>query len=191
MALDAATGAAQTLCPVSGAPHFSGMAYDEALDMLVIADRSSFYTWREGDRELRYAAGFGQGDSYCLSLLSGGYAAILIDTPMIAVRGVTPGAAAERPRLTLLDPLGRSEDYRAFFEGHPEIDLTFLPRSGEGRRSCSSATCSPGTTAWTSTCSAIRTCSAPSGEGLRGGHGGKPLLSALSRRLYPPSPPGW
>lgn len=129
--IDADTGNAEAICPISSAPYFSGMAYDEDLKTLVIADRSSFYTWREGEKALRYAAGFGQGDSYGLSLLTGGYAAILIDTPMLAVRGILPNMTASKPRLTLADPLGRSEDYRAFFEQYPEIDLAFLPGSQE------------------------------------------------------------
>lgn len=96
------------------------LAYDPYRQTAYLVGRETMYTVQAQGQPV-YLDGFLGGDVMSVALLDTG-AALVVDG-MLAVRDFT-----QRPALTLriLCDHGRGEQYRAFVEANPQIDLQFL-----------------------------------------------------------------
>lgn len=96
------------------------LAYDPDRQTTYLVGRETMYTVQAQGQPV-YLDGFLGGDVMSVALLDTG-AALVVDG-MLAVRDFT-----QRPALTLriLCDHGRGEQYRAFVEANPQIDLQFL-----------------------------------------------------------------
>ena len=97
------------------------LTYDTKTDTVYLFDRSSIFATQQNG-VLHQVDNFLAGDIASVALLDSGMA--LVVDGILVIRNF---AAADRTRqITILDEYGRGEDYRAFLEANPEIDLQFV-----------------------------------------------------------------
>ncbi len=98
--LNPTTGERKVLCELGEGMQISSIAYDPSRQLGCIADRSTLYTWQEGQRA-KAAASFVQGDTGQLVLITSDYAAMAIDGHIIAIREIEPDSNYHQKRLVI------------------------------------------------------------------------------------------
>lgn len=97
------------------------LTYDTTTDTVYLFGRSSIFAAQKNG-VLQQVDNFLAGDIASVSLLDSGMA--LVVDGILVIRDFT--AADETRQMTILDEYGRGEDYRAFLEANPDIDLQFV-----------------------------------------------------------------
>ncbi|NLX83281.1 MAG: hypothetical protein GXZ04_05645 [Clostridiales bacterium] len=119
------TGERSVLGEMDGSSVGSTVAYDYEKDLIYSASASQLFSWLVGEDKATPLSYLPRGDTYGLTLIDAGHAAIFSDG-MVAVRPLTSGALQGRDTLKVLDPIGRAGNYTPFLKEHAQTELVFL-----------------------------------------------------------------
>ncbi|MEG1358674.1 MAG: hypothetical protein RSE23_03310, partial [Clostridia bacterium] len=122
--LDLVTGKLRPITEVDST--ISALAYDESNDCVYAAGLGKLYTWRQ-DTGITLGAYTLGGDTSAVVALADACAAVAVDNG-IALRSIVSGT--EQHALTLYQPYGRSEEYKAFLTANPGAALVFEGTEG-------------------------------------------------------------
>lgn len=125
--LDAQSGETSPLARIAPGLRVSRMAWAPG-SPLVFEANNALWAFREGE-DIQMVASLVRGDVFGLYLLSPDRAVVALDS-LIALRTINPALVPAQKRLTVLDPLGRGEDYGAFLKEHGGVELVFPPFTG-------------------------------------------------------------
>lgn len=117
------------ICPLADLDpglRVSQLAFTPGSPLVFEANNALFTCDEKG--YVQQVASLVRGDVYALYMLDEHLAAVASDS-LILLRSIRP--AGQQKRLTVLDPLGRGEDYKDFILQHPEIELSFPLFAGE------------------------------------------------------------
>lgn len=122
VAIDAKTGQVNPLVQVDAQLRVSSLAWQPGSPLVIEANTALWTLGEEG--QLVKAASLVRGDVHYLSLLDQDRAVVGLDS-LVAIRTINPALAPAQARLTLLDPLGRGEDYAGYISRHGDTELAF------------------------------------------------------------------
>lgn len=115
------TGETVQWAEVKTVEHLNHLTYDPTTDTAYLFGRSSIFAAQKNG-VLQQVDNFLAGDNASVALLDSGMA--LVVDGILVIRNFA--AADETRQMTILDEYGRGEDYRAFLEANPDIDLQFV-----------------------------------------------------------------
>lgn len=101
----------------------SHVFYDAEKETAYLLGKGAVYTARE-NASLAPCDSFLSGDVISAALLPSGMSMVV--DGMLIIRDFTPENQAARQQLRILCDSDRGENYRAFLEAHPEVDLAFV-----------------------------------------------------------------
>ncbi len=123
-AIDSQTLAISPLHDLPGETSPHALIYDAPADRLIMAGRSTIDLWQQ-DQGLREAAFYAPGDAGQLLVLGPDLVSLTVDG-LLVIRSLKEDAMAGRMTLSVMDPIGRGNDYLGFIEQHPQIELKFV-----------------------------------------------------------------
>lgn len=124
--IDRDSGDIQVLASLDPGLRVSRLAHIPGSPLVFEANNALFACDERG--QVRQAASLVRGDVYAMHMLDERRVAVASDS-LILLRHIGPGDAQNK--LTVLDPLGRGEDYKDFILKHPDIELSFPLFAGE------------------------------------------------------------
>lgn len=102
------------------------LAYDINTGIVYSTNASSIYAMKPDEQQLVSLVSIAKGDTWGLTLLPDGKAAVITDGNFLSIRSLT-NETQEHQTLTILAPLARSSDYLGFYRQYPNINLVFAP----------------------------------------------------------------
>ncbi|NLW20607.1 MAG: extracellular solute-binding protein [Clostridiales bacterium] len=126
--IDAQSGELTPLATLESGLNVDAMAWMPGSPLVISANTALFTLTEEG--KLEKAASLVRGDVFGMAMLDPARALVALDS-LIALRTIKPELQPAQARLTVLDPLGRGEDYAAFMLHHGDTELAFPTYTNE------------------------------------------------------------